>query len=107
METTTNTFGTWTLCRVCKRTAPVREGRVMPGTLGYHLTVIGMLCEGTETTVTLAAAIARDEQLNPEERAARSAVVGRHFECKGYDQFGGPCNHTARARCRRNAERPR
>jgi hypothetical protein len=103
MKFVTNSLGTWTRCRFCQAHAPVRTGQVAPGTLGFHSTAHGILCEGVETAVTIEAAIARDEQLNPQESAARAAIVTETLRCHGYDRHGEPCSHTAKARCRREA----
>lgn len=103
MQLVTNSLGTWTCCPTCHTNAPVHTGQVDPGTLGFHLLTNGVLCEGTGTAVTLAAAIARDGQLTSQESAARGAVIAEALQCRGYDRDGGPCSHTAKARCRREA----
>lgn len=104
MKLVTNNLGTWTRCRFCRTNASVNTGRVNPGTIGIHMRPPGVVCDGTDTTVTLEAAIARDDHLTPEERAAKNDVVGEALRCHGYDRDGEPCNHTAKARCRREAE---
>jgi hypothetical protein len=71
------------------------------GRLGLHHPEKGPLCKGSHLAITLAAAIERDTQLNPEEKAADAAARRHLHGCRG-PLIDDQCLHPA---CHRAADR--
>ncbi|MEV7770483.1 hypothetical protein [Kitasatospora sp. NPDC086791] len=78
----------------CARSTHVTTEGWRAGYIRMHATARGVLCTGSGAAWTAEAAIARDSQLNPEERAVRDRTYAALTACRGFDTITGePCHH--------------
>jgi hypothetical protein len=72
-------LGEYTDCPLCGWHANVHNGRISE----FHSTENGVLCAAGGMCLTVEAAIERDGQLNPAEKAAAARVFRNLISCKG------------------------